>query len=169
MDRLTRTHFWPETIEFLSELGQTLPENGVVVNIGAYWDSSTISILMDRPDLCAFSIDPEVCEVGLENLEHFGMADRAFRLLGKSQEIGKWWRWPIDMVYIDGDHSYEACRADIDLWVPWVKEGGLIAFHDYGTPHTPGVVQAVDETMGEYEFVGKDIDGPKGVLVVYRK
>jgi hypothetical protein len=95
------------------------------------------------------------------------MADRVVRVLAKSQEID--WRWPIAAVYIDGDHSYEACKADIERWIPWVVDDGLIFFHDYGTPHTPGVVRAVDEFMKEYEYLGKDLDTDKGVLVAYRK
>lgn len=165
MDRLTRTHFWPETIEFLRNL--PVPD-GVVVNIGAYWESSTISILLDKPDLFAFSIDPEVCETGLDNLKHFGMTDRVVRALGKSQDVGVHWRWPISMVYIDGDHSYKATRDDIAIWVPLVIDGGIIAFHDYGTKHTPGVVRAVDEAMGDYECLGFDRE-PDGVLKVFRK
>jgi len=166
-DRLTRTHFWPETIEFLRRLSQLLPKNGVVINIGAYWESSTISLLMDRPDLFAFSIDPEICEEGLENLKRFKMEDRVIRVLAKSQEID--WPFEVDAVYIDGDHSYEACRSDYDLWAPRLKKGGLLFFHDYGTPHTPGVVKAVDEIRDKYQYLGKDLDIDKGVLVAFRK
>lgn len=170
-DRLTRTHFWSETITFLREMSKLIPGE-VIVNIGGYWESSTISLLYDRPDLFAFSIDPEVCQDGLDNLKHFGMTNRVVRILGKSQEID--WRWPIGAVYIDGDHSEMACRQDTERWVPWVMDGGLIFFHDYGTPHTPGVVKVVDELMGDYEFLGFDKDptlapGKRGVLVAYRK
>jgi predicted O-methyltransferase YrrM len=148
-------------------MSQLLPENGVIVNIGAYWESSTISLLMDRPDLYAFSIDPEVCQDGLDNLKHFNMKDRVVRVLGRSQDID--WPFEIDAVYIDGDHTYEGCKGDRDRWVPKVKKGGIVFFHDYGTPHTPGVVRVVDETMGGFEYLGKDLDTDKGVLVAYRK
>lgn len=168
-DRLTRTHFWPESIEFLRWLSKLLPPDAVLVNIGAYWESSTISILYDRPDIYAFSIDVEVCEVGLDNLAHFGMTDRVVRVLGKSKDVGRHWRWPVDMLYIDGDHSYTACRVDVDVWLPWLKSGGLVAFHDYGTEHTPGVRKVVHETMHNFQYLGKDIDEPKGVLVAYAK
>jgi hypothetical protein len=36
------------------------------------------------------------------------------------------------MVFIDADHSYEHCKADIQAWLPNIKLGGIIAFHDYG-------------------------------------
>lgn len=50
----------------------------------------------------------------------------------------------VDMVFIDGDHSYESVRADIRAWRPRVRAGGILAGHDYMANH-PGVVQAVDE------------------------
>ena len=37
----------------------------------------------------------------------------------------------LDFVYLDGDHSYEGCLADLNAWVPKVKKGGVIAGHDY--------------------------------------
>jgi hypothetical protein len=52
----------------------------------------------------------------------------------------------IDMVYIDGDHSYDAVKEDILLWSPKVKVGGHITGHDY---HEGGAVQkALNETLG---------------------
>jgi len=52
-----------------------------------------------------------------------------------------------DLVFIDGDHSYEATRADIKAWFPKVKFRGLLAGHDY-FHWEPGVVKAVDESFG---------------------
>lgn len=37
---------------------------------------------------------------------------------------------PLDLVFIDGDHSEAAARGDFELMSPWVKLGGYIAFHD---------------------------------------
>lgn len=36
----------------------------------------------------------------------------------------------VDCLYIDGDHSEEACRTDYELYKDLVKPGGMIAFHD---------------------------------------
>lgn len=53
----------------------------------------------------------------------------------------------LDFVFIDADHSYDGCKADIAAWYPKVKQGGWICGHDYGNAGFPGfgVNQAVDE------------------------
>lgn len=49
--------------------------------------------------------------------------------------------------FIDGDHSYEGVKRDIELWLPKIKKGGWIGGHDYDHPMLPGVKQAVDEAF----------------------
>jgi predicted O-methyltransferase YrrM len=38
---------------------------------------------------------------------------------------------PIDLLYIDGDHSAEACLSDFDQFAPLVREAGLVIIDDY--------------------------------------
>jgi predicted O-methyltransferase YrrM len=40
----------------------------------------------------------------------------------------------VDVLMIDGDHSYEGVRRDFELYAPLVRPAGLIAFHDI-VPH----------------------------------
>lgn len=56
----------------------------------------------------------------------------------------------LDLVYIDADHSYDAVRADIDAWLPRVRDGGFLTGHDYAAevPMLQGLVAAVDERFG---------------------
>jgi predicted O-methyltransferase YrrM len=54
-----------------------------------------------------------------------------------------------DLVFIDGDHRYEACRQDIDLYRDLVRPGGILAGHDYSHKSWPGVKRAVDERLGK--------------------
>jgi predicted O-methyltransferase YrrM len=37
---------------------------------------------------------------------------------------------PIDLLFIDGDHSYEGCLADFAMYQPLVSADGLIVLHD---------------------------------------
>jgi hypothetical protein len=39
-------------------------------------------------------------------------------------------REPIDLLYIDGDHSIEGCFADFLTYTPYVRAGGYIVLHD---------------------------------------
>jgi hypothetical protein len=58
-----------------------------------------------------------------------------------------------DVVYIDGDHSYENVKNDLAIWWNKVKIGGFLTGHDYANGYlinnkmisTIGVVNAVDE------------------------
>lgn len=53
-----------------------------------------------------------------------------------------------DWIYLDADHSAEAVKRHLQLWIPKVKEGGIIAGHDYyNTGNFPWihVKEAVDE------------------------
>lgn len=53
-------------------------------------------------------------------------------------------RQPADLVFIDGDHRYDAVRADIDVALALLRPGGILAGHDYGHRDWPGVRRAVD-------------------------
>jgi len=43
---------------------------------------------------------------------------------------------PVDMLFIDGDHSYDGVKADYEMYAPLVRPGGLVGFHDI-LPHLP--------------------------------
>jgi len=49
----------------------------------------------------------------------------------------------LDVVYIDGNHSYESVSEDLELWYEKIKCGGFLCGHDYNENHD-SVVHAVD-------------------------
>ena len=55
-------------------------------------------------------------------------------LTGNSQEIGPGWIEPLDVLFVDGDHSYDGASADIGLFSPHVLPGGLLLVDDYDMP-----------------------------------
>lgn len=57
----------------------------------------------------------------------------------------------LDFVFIDADHTYESVKADIESWLPKIKNGGTIAGHDYNSAW-PGVDRAVNEKFNEVIF-----------------
>lgn len=59
----------------------------------------------------------------------------------------------IDFLLIDGDHSYEAVKQDITLWLPKMRSGGLIAGDD---AYHPDIANAVRDAAKDLNPV---IDG----------
>lgn len=59
-----------------------------------------------------------------------------------------------DVVFIDMEHTYEAVKNDIELWLPKVKSGGYIAGHDYSSDWI-GVIEAVNEKFGNKIIVNR--------------
>lgn len=55
----------------------------------------------------------------------------------------------ISVLFIDGDHSYEGCKRDIDAWYPHMKKDGVMLFHDCDES-SPGVQQAVAEFVNNH-------------------
>ena len=53
-----------------------------------------------------------------------------------------------DLIFIDANHTYKKMKEDALAWRPKLKEGGVIAGHDYTEPSC-GVKQAVDEVFGD--------------------
>lgn len=50
-----------------------------------------------------------------------------------------------DVIYIDGDHSYEAASSDLKMAQWAINPGGLILMHDVECQQFPGVRQAFNE------------------------
>jgi predicted O-methyltransferase YrrM len=126
----------------------------VIVNIGAGAGTSGLAIVEAGADprfVWTIDLSPSGPTGGLENERN------AFRptglqipnqVLGDSKAVGSSWEHgPIDLIFIDGDHSTEGLEGDIMAWLPWVKSGGWMLFHDYSSNNWPAVYEVVNRTM----------------------
>lgn len=73
---------------------------------------------------------------------------------GDSKQVAKVWRYKVHVLFIDGDHTYEGCKADIDSWYPHMAKDGVMLFHDADAT-SPGVVKAIKEFAKEHKI--KDV------------
>jgi cephalosporin hydroxylase len=45
----------------------------------------------------------------------------------------------LDLLFIDGDHTYDGVKRDFEMYSPLVKKGGIVAFHDIVQVQDAGV------------------------------
>ena len=157
---------WFEYTKTYDYLVSTIPENGIFVECGAWLgrSSSYLCSIANQRNINIYIVDSwkgsptrltsthklatetDIFEIFKSNLE--GANYTAIRELSvnacKNFEDNS-----CDVVFIDMEHTYEAVKEDIEVWLPKVKKDGIIAGHDYLLPNWPGVVQAVNEYFCE--------------------
>jgi len=146
-------------------------ENPIVHEIGSYEGESAEIFAQEFPFATIVCIDPwksgyddlddtshhnfnEVFEnfkkrtQYLDNLQYFiGVYEKFIENTYKN----------VKMVYIDGLHSYEGVKSDIELSLKVLPKGGIISGHDYYEddeflkihPHVSGVKKAIIEKLGK--------------------
>lgn len=56
-----------------------------------------------------------------------------------------------DFIFIDGLHTYEQVKRDLNGFSPLIRKGGVIACHDYNHPNYPLVTNAIDEFAEQHK------------------
>lgn len=74
-------------------------------------------------------------------LDRYGLSDRV-RLHVADSRSAPTPAETIDVLFVDGDHSEEGVRADVEHWAPHVGPGGHLVFHD--AVDAPDLVPAFD-------------------------
>lgn len=157
-------------------LTNMLPDGGSMVEIGSFRGKSLASVAenIKRKNLQVVSVDlfdkvisetyiePDVYakregmyDDFMKTIEQFGLSEQVEVLVAKSTDAAELLSCrQFDMVFIDADHSYEGAKADIEAWWPLVKDGGIMAGHDYDHNNRgwPGVYKAVHERFGQPYF-----------------
>jgi predicted O-methyltransferase YrrM len=78
----------------------------------------------------------------------------------------------VDVIFIDGDHTYEGVKQDFELYASFVRPGGLVAFHDI-VKHKDASCQVDafwNEVKGQHTFeeiVEDPSQGWAGIGVLY--
>lgn len=136
-----------------------------VVEVGVWRGDMSAALLLGNPELHLVMVDPwedpmtqpplkkrgrqptqDALHMRAVNVTSFA-GERREVLRMSSVEAARAMRGrTFDLVFIDGDHSYEAVQADIAAWLPRIARGGWLGGHDYYDIPT-GVSRAVDEEV----------------------
>jgi predicted O-methyltransferase YrrM len=159
---------------FLYELSRATA--GPVVEIGTCAGKSTIALAYGQkvrnghPVTTIDLLEHEQIEA---NLRRAGVDEWVRRVVDESTAVARRWVGDIGLLWIDGDHSYKGVVRDISAWSPLVRQGGLMAFHDYPAPggHEMGSVgHAVFEKVLSRPDVWKVVsDREAGSIIVFEK
>jgi hypothetical protein len=155
-----RAYVNPTEIPLMYDMASHVPDNGVIVEIGTGNGASAL-IWLDATrgrNVQVYTVDSfEGCSTGkfnpdmnrthealvkaLETLWPDSPFDFLFRfteLIGKSVQMAELWskkqRRAIHLLYVDGDHTYGGCRADVDAWSPFMPCGSVLMLHDANRP-----------------------------------
>ena len=124
-------------------LARKLDHDSVIVEIGSYLGASTtfLAAAAKENQSRVFCVDTWMNEGMTEGTRNTYQEfisntmlyqEQITPIRGRSEEIAIEFEEPIDLLFLDGDHSYSGCRLDIESWMPKVKSGGVIILHDYG-------------------------------------
>jgi len=86
------------------------------------------------------------------NLGLLDLDDYVTILRENSAKAAAEWRRPIDVLFIDGDHSYEGVKSDWERFARFVKPFGIVVFHDTLWELAPASLWHRDD-MGVPRFV----------------
>lgn len=143
-------------VGLLKKCAAMLPENPVVIIIGAGFGTSSLAVLEERPDAFIFSIDIKPKPEEVRALIGGGVDfSRCIRILSPSPNVGYNFPYEVEMVFIDGRHTDHGVQADINAWLPNVPNG-IMLFHDYNHPNLTRLTGIVDKAMEDYERIGEN-------------
>ena len=91
-------------------------------------------------------------ELAMDNISAVGVGEQVSIIRSYSDDAARDWTLAIDLIFIDGDHSYEGVKRDWELFLPHVKPFGIVVFHDtmWDLPPFKGKARA---DMGVPRFV----------------
>lgn len=167
----------------LAETAYSLPDNAVIVEVGAFFGSGSVLLggarklqgsgqvhcvdpfdgsgdAFSQPHynaiILAFGARP-VRDVFEDNIRASGLGDWVQAHEGTAERIAIDWSLPVDLLLLDGDQSVEGARAAFEVWSPWLKPDGIIALHN-SNPRDYD-----DDHAGHYRLAVEEIQPPRYV------
>jgi MMP 1-O-methyltransferase len=169
-------HLGENEARFLGLLAACVPAKGAIVEIGSFKGKSTVMLAKvashygldpivaidphNSPVLLDHQANPKASSYQdfLGSIQAAGIAKHVEPHVAYSTEMVKSWNRPIRLLWIDGDHSYEGAKNDLDGFLPHVVPLGVVAIHD-ALNAFPGPIRVFVE-----DVLASDRFGPAGFV-----
>ena len=90
----------------------------------------------------------------VENITRMQVADHVSPVVASSEAAAEKFSLPVRLLFIDGNHSYDASRQDFKMWSRHLIPGGYVGFHDIdGWPGVTAFYREMLENNPDYEEV----------------
>lgn len=172
--RVADGHLTEREGRFLALLAAAVPARGTILEIGSFRGKSTVGlasvavryglgpVVAVDPHSAPSETDPDLGGQATtwddfeRTLTRAGVRDVVEAHCTFSRDLAPGWTRSIRLLWIDGDHTYRGAKADLDLFLPHVVPGGVVAFHD--------VLHAFDGPIRVFveEVLRSDAFGPAG-------
>lgn len=170
------THMTQAELSTLYRLGKGFSTNVNALEIGSYLGASACYLAAAVAEngghlFCVDTWQNETMPEGeldtfsefKSNIGEFGQNVTMVRKYSQELVYGDIDR-PLQLVFIDGDHSYKAVKTDFEIVSPWIVEGGILAMHDCT------YFESVSRALGEILATGQwQMGGNVDSLVWLRK
>jgi MMP 1-O-methyltransferase len=141
-------HLGENEARFLGLLAACVPARGAIVEIGSFQGRSTVMLAKvashyglgpvvaidphNSPILLDHQANPQASSYQdfLGSLRAAGVTNHVESHVAYSTDVAKSWNRPIRFLWIDGDHSYQGAKKDLDGFLPHLVPLGVVAFHD---------------------------------------
>jgi len=152
---------YPWDMYYLFYYAKRIPDKGSYLEIGGGYGSSTLCVYLATQlvgtTVSLVTIDPFVPFDGARDASRGHFIENTkdishLRVINSTSDIAKEKidDNSIDLLFIDGNHSYKQVKRDLENYWPKVKIGGVLMGHD---SHLSGVIKALREVFGREELI----------------
>lgn len=140
----------------LAQLAKEVPDDGLILEIGCLYGGTTCVLAAANTNANIVSMDnfswtPEgypkaTKDLFLQNMKSVD-AKNVTVIEGDSTELWRHWNKDIDLLWIDGGHSYQYVYSDLSNFS---KHAKVIALHDYKNPAWDTIETAIKDFLSTH-------------------